>query len=53
VNRTGGVKVRISGRMLSLAGADRPDITTTLRFGATPFQSTNTFRVLTHGLKFP
>jgi hypothetical protein len=53
VNRTGGVKVRISGRMLSLAGADRPDITTTLRFGATPFQSTNTFRVLTHSLKFP
>jgi hypothetical protein len=53
VNRTGGVKVRISSRMLDLAGANRPEITTTLRFGATPFQSTNTFRVLTRALKFP
>jgi len=53
VNRTGGVKVRMSGRLLDLSGADRPAITTTLRFGAAPFQSTNTFRVLTRKLKFP
>jgi hypothetical protein len=53
VNRAGGVKVALTARNLDLGAANRPVITTTLRFGSDPFQSTNTFRQLTRKLKFP
>ncbi len=53
VDRSGGIKLKVTGAKLDLAGADRPSITTTVAFGDVPFESTNTFRVAGRKLKFP
>ena len=52
-NRDGTTRLQVKGRLLSMTGVDRPEITTTVGLGADTFQSTNTFRPSGARFRFP